>query len=115
VARDGRPVLVTGSPGGRTIINTVLQVVLNVCEHQMSAAEAVVAPRWHHQWFPDVARLEQAGRAERTPLLDELRHRGHRVEVQTEPQGDAHTIWVAPSGELHGVADHRISGHAAGL
>ena len=53
VAKDGKPVLIIGSPGGRTIINTVLQVVLNILDHNMNIGEAIEAPRIHHQWLPD--------------------------------------------------------------
>ena len=53
VAKDGKPVLLIGSPGGRTIINTVLQVILNVVDHGMDVAQAVEAGRIHHQWLPD--------------------------------------------------------------
>ena len=58
VAKDGKAVLVTGSPGGRTIINTVLCVVMNVIDFGMDVQAAVDAPRLHHQWFPDELRLE---------------------------------------------------------
>ncbi len=115
VAREGRAVLVTGSPGGRTIINTVLQVVLNVLEHKLPLEQAVAAPRWHHAWFPDVVRFEGADRPEHAPLLEELRRRGHRVDARAEPQGDAHSIAIGADGTLTGVADPRISGFAAGL
>src|SRR5262249_53008651 len=57
VTRDGKVVLVTGSPGSRTIINTSLQIVLNVLEFDMDARAAVDAPRLHHQWFPDRIRF----------------------------------------------------------
>jgi gamma-glutamyltranspeptidase/glutathione hydrolase len=53
IARDGKPFLVLGSPGGRTIINTVLEVVVNVIDHGMSIQDAIDAPRFHHQWLPD--------------------------------------------------------------
>jgi gamma-glutamyltranspeptidase/glutathione hydrolase len=115
VARDGKAVLVTGSPGGRTIINTVLQVVLNVCEHRLPLDQAVAAPRWHHQWFPDQVRFEAVDRPEQAPLLEELRRRGHVVDAKAEPQGDAHSIAIGPGGTLIGAADPRISGYAAGL
>ena len=59
VAQGRQAVLVTGSPGGRTIINTVLQVVLNVIEFEMPLSEAVDAPRLHHGWFPDGIRFEE--------------------------------------------------------
>src|SRR5206468_5889574 len=58
VARDGKAVLITGSPGSRTIINTVLCILVNVLEFDMDVRAAVDAPRLHHQWFPDVARFE---------------------------------------------------------
>ncbi len=53
VMKDGKPYLVTGSPGGSRIITTVLQIILNVLDHEMNVAEAVSAPRIHHQWLPD--------------------------------------------------------------
>src|SRR5207302_6422510 len=58
VARDGKVVLVTGSPGSRTIINTVLCVVVNVIDFDMDIRSAVDAPRLHHAWFPDELRFE---------------------------------------------------------
>src|SRR6202022_4468509 len=59
VLKDNKPVLVTGSPGGSRIISTVLQVIVNVLDYQMAAAAAVAAPRLHHQWLPDVVRIER--------------------------------------------------------
>src|SRR5207302_463669 len=59
VARNGKVVLITGSPGSRTIINTVLCMVVNVIDYDMPIQEAVDAPRMHHQWFPDELRIEQ--------------------------------------------------------
>jgi gamma-glutamyltranspeptidase/glutathione hydrolase len=58
IARDGKPVLVLGTPGGRRIITTVLQTILNVVDYQMNIQEAVDAPRIHHQWLPDVTNVE---------------------------------------------------------
>src|SRR5690606_7329762 len=74
VMQDGRVRLVTGSPGGRTIPNTVLWVVLNVLEFGRSPREAVDAPRTHHAWFPDVLTLE--GRSWPESTRDALRDRG---------------------------------------
>src|SRR5204863_5681742 len=71
VAKDGKVVLVTGSPGSRTIINTTLQIVLNVIEFGMDPRSAVDAPRLHHQWFPDRARFEGIG--EHPETLESLR------------------------------------------
>ncbi len=105
VTRDGAVVLITGSPGGRTIINTVFDVVLNVTLFGMSARHAVDAPRLHHQWLPDVATLE-AGAVDSTVLVA-LRGMGHTVRAQGR-QGDAHTIVVDPrTGVAHGINDRR--------
>ena len=114
LTKDGRPVLVTGSPGGRTIINTVACVVTNVVDQKMNLREAVDAPRLHHAWFPDFIRMEPAW-LERSPdLIDHLRQMGHALDAPAR-QGDAHSIWIDPdSDELVGVADRRISGKAAG-
>ena len=65
VLKDGKPVLVTGSPGGSRIISTVLQVIVNVLDYGMDVAAAVAAPRLHHQWLPDEVRIE-AGFSEDT-------------------------------------------------
>ena len=118
VARDGKPVLVTGSPGGRTIINTVLQVVVNVIDFEMPLSEAVAAPRLHHGWFPDEIRFEEAGNPNYAAVVKELERRGHHfsrqpVDRQMGRQGDAHSIRVRRD-RLEGMADARISGHAAG-
>ena len=112
VVKDGKVVLLTGSPGGRTIINTVLSVVLAVAEYGKTGREAVNAPRLHHQWMPDRATIEEAGASE--ALLSELRAMGHEVRTQ-ERQGDAHTIWVAPDGTPHGVNDRRSADSKASV
>jgi gamma-glutamyltranspeptidase / glutathione hydrolase len=105
VAHDGRLVAVVGSPGGRTIINTVLQVVLNIVEHGMDIREAVDAPRMHHQWLPDRISIEEAGAAEQ--VLDRLRGMGHEVRVLGR-QGSVHAIMIDPqTDERLGAADHR--------
>ena len=104
VLKDGKVRLVTGSPGGRTIPNTTLWVVLNVLEFGLSPREAVDAPRTHHPWFPDVLNLEGQGwdAATREALIE----MGHKLRVGGI-QGDAHTIVVDPDGTIHGVADRR--------
>src|SRR5262249_53425227 len=71
VARDGRPVLVTGSPGGRTIINIVLCILVSTMDFDMPLREAVDAPRIHHQWFPDRILVETSLRERCGPALDE--------------------------------------------
>jgi gamma-glutamyltranspeptidase/glutathione hydrolase len=113
VAKDGKVVLVTGSPGSRTIINTALQVVVNVIDFGMDIQAAVDAPRMHHAWFPDELRLEDAYAPEMTATVRKLRAMGHQV-VSTR-QGDAHSVFVDPkTGTYYGGADHRIIGKAAG-
>jgi len=114
LAKNGKPVLVTGSPGGRTIINTVATIVTNIVDHKMSLREAIDAPRLHHAWFPDAIRLEPAWSKGSPELREQLRAMGHSL-AKPERQGDAHSIWIDPAtGELVGVADQRISGKAAG-
>jgi gamma-glutamyltranspeptidase/glutathione hydrolase len=111
VARDGRVVLVTGSPGGRTIINTVLTVVLGVVEYGLDGRDAVALPRIHHQWMPDEARVEEALPPS---IVAELRAMGHAVTTRAR-QGDAHSIWVAPDGTPHGVPDLRTADSKASV
>jgi gamma-glutamyltranspeptidase/glutathione hydrolase len=112
VLRNGKPLLVTGSPGGRTIPNTVLNVVTNVIDFNMPIRDAVDAPRMHHQWMPDIIKLER-GRTSDEAQRD-LESLGHTVEVIAR-QGDAHSIWIDPAtGIRHGAADKRLSGAAAG-
>lgn len=112
VAKDGKVLLITGSPGSRTIINTVLGIVVNVIDYDMPIQKAVDAPRLHHQWFPDELRFEKA--SEHAATADKLRKLGHRV-TGVVTQGDAHSIWINPkTGGFVGAADKRLSGHAAG-
>lgn len=109
VAKNGKAILVTGSPGSRTIINTVLCVVTNVVDFDMDIQSAVDAPRQHHQWFPDELMLE----GKDLELIKKLESFGHKV--RTAKQGDAHSIWIDPkTGLFHGAADRRIDGKAAG-
>jgi gamma-glutamyltranspeptidase/glutathione hydrolase len=111
VAKDGKVLLVTGSPGSRTILNTVLCVLVNVLDFDMDIQAAVDAPRLHHQWFPDRASLERIG--EFSEAVRQLRAMGHRVVGAR--QGDAHSIRVDPqTGRYQGAADRRISGKASG-
>jgi len=110
VMKDGKPVLITGSPGGRTIINTVLCVVVNVIDFDMPVQDAVSAPRTHHQWFPDVTRFE--GVKQHPELVAALKKMGHTVVEHR--QGDAHSIGIDPkTGVRTGVADKRLDGKAA--
>jgi gamma-glutamyltranspeptidase/glutathione hydrolase len=111
VARDGKAVLITGSPGSRTIINTVLCIVVNVIDFDMDLRAAVDAPRLHHQWFPDQIRFE--GARDHPATVAKLKEMGHAVGGTR--QGDAHSIYVDPkTGAYVGAEDRRIEGKAAG-
>jgi gamma-glutamyltranspeptidase/glutathione hydrolase len=114
LSKDGKLFMVTGSPGGRTIINTVVQTVLNVIDYGMNAQEAVDAPRLHHQWLPDRADYEQTGLSPDTVKL--LREMGHTLRPITA-QGVAEVIVVDPrDGTLQGGSDRRAAdGGAAGI
>jgi gamma-glutamyltranspeptidase/glutathione hydrolase len=107
VTRNGKLFMVTGSPGGRTIINTVMEVVLNATTFGMNARQAVDAPRLHHQWLPDVATFEEDGIPDST--VSRLREMGHAVELRGR-QGDAHTIIIdRATGRALGANDMRSS------
>ena len=105
VTRNGRVVLVTGSPGGRTIINTALNVVLNVTAWGMTGRQAVDAPRSDHEWLPDRFNLEDGSAADE--VLAKLRALGHVVR-QSGRQGSAHSIWIGREGAF-GINDRRDS------
>ncbi|MCY3545606.1 MAG: gamma-glutamyltransferase [Gemmatimonadetes bacterium] len=113
LARDGELVAVIGSPGGRTIINTVLQIVVNLVDFEQSPEEAVASRRLHHQWLPDVVRMEDGYMTESDAAR--LAAMGHEVSWG-RGQGIAHCVFVDPdSGMLVGVPDPRDSdGTAAG-
>jgi gamma-glutamyltranspeptidase/glutathione hydrolase len=105
LARDGDVFMVTGSPGGRTIINTVLLTILNVIDFGMNAQEAVDAPRFHHQWLPDVIVSERYGIPRE--IRAELERRGHRLE-DVGAQGVAQVIvWDLKRKVWEGGEDRR--------
>ncbi|QOZ30531.1 gamma-glutamyltransferase [Bradyrhizobium sp. CCBAU 53421] len=108
VLKDGRPVLVTGSPGGSRIISAVTQIIVDVIDYKMDIAAAVAAPRMHHQWLPDEVRIEKGFPDE---VLAELRAKGHKP---VEPLGysSANSIVVTTSGLL-GAPDPRTRGSEA--
>jgi gamma-glutamyltranspeptidase / glutathione hydrolase len=108
VFRDGRPVLVTGSPGGPRIITTVLQIVSNVIDHGMNIAEATEGARVHHQWLPDELRIERGVSVDTVRIL---RDRGHKVEVR-QAMGSTQSIMRTPQG-FEGAADQRQAGTLA--
>ncbi len=107
LARDGELVAVIGTPGGRTIINTVLQLALNRMAFQMEPMEMLSAGRFHHQWLPDRITVEEAIA---TPeLMSRLEEMGHTVEPRTR-QGAAHSIVIdMETGERIGIPDPRIT------
>jgi len=109
VLDGGKPFLVLGSPGGGRIITTVAQIIMNIVDFGMSVAEAVDAPRFHHQWMPDKLEFEQ--RAFRRDLVDALEERGHRCFLRSDVIGEAQVIESRDSLAC-GVADGRGSGRA---
>jgi gamma-glutamyltranspeptidase / glutathione hydrolase len=114
VLKDGKLLFAIGSPGGPTIINTVLQVVSNVVDHQMNLMQAIAAPRIHHQWLPDVVRHEPLGLSR--DVLEALRARGHRLTDQPSYIGDAQGVMIEPgTGTRLGASDPRNpDGRSAG-
>jgi gamma-glutamyltranspeptidase/glutathione hydrolase len=115
VLKDGRVVLVTGSPGGRTIINTVFCVLVNYIDFHMSPADCVSAPRHHHQWFPDRIVPEAALARDHPEALAQLKAMGHQIAPAARHQGDAHSIFRdLTTGQWVGVPDPRRAGAAAG-
>ena len=114
VLRDGKVVLLTGSPGGRTIINTVFTIVLGVTEYGLNGREAVDLPRMHHQWLPDRARIEKRADV-KADAVTKLKAMGHDFDYMEGRQGDAHSIWVAPDGTVYGVNDKRTADSKASL
>jgi len=112
VLREGKVLLVAGTPGGPTITNTVFQVLLNVLDHHFDVQQAVDAARIHHQWLPDEIRFEKGGLVR--DVEEALKARGHALKAQ-ELIGDAHSIYVDPeTGVRMGGADPRRGGRAIG-
>jgi gamma-glutamyltranspeptidase / glutathione hydrolase len=112
VTHDGRTLLVVGSPGGGRIITTVAQVVLNILEFGMDVQEAVDAPRFHHQWSPDVVQLERRGFP--ADVVNALVAMGHSTEVVSD-MGEVHAIMIDPATGLRlGASDPRADGVTLG-
>ena len=111
VLKDGKPFLVTGSPGGSRIITAVLHVISNVIDHQKNIAVATTLPRIHHQWFPDDVRLE-------TGISPDSRHRlvemGHTISSNTSPMGSVNSI-LFDGLRFYGFSDPRREGLAIGF
>ena len=110
VLRDGKFYFTVGSPGGPTIINTVLEVIVNVLDFKMNIQEAVDWPRFHHQWLPDELRMEPGFSPDTIALLEA---RGHKIK-SVSSQGEAAAIlWDGKW--LQGAADGRTEGTAKGF
>ena len=105
VLKDGKPWLLTGSPGGSHIPTAVLQVITNTIDHGMNIAEATVAPRSHHQWKPDVLRLEKGFSPDTIKLLEAM---GHKVEIG-KAMGSTQSIQII-DGAFYGASDPRRRG-----
>lgn len=109
---QGELFLVLGTPGGSTIITTVFQTIVNVFDFGMNVAQAVNAPRVHHQHLPDRIQYESGGLP--PAVVDSLRALGHRVDERGGTSGDVQAILVLPDGSLTGYADPRRGGLAEG-
>ncbi len=112
VVKDGKTFMITGSPGGRTIINTVLNVVINVLDFRMNIQEAVDSKRMDHEWMPDLLRLEQEAISE--AVKKRLEAMGYKIK-EIRRLGDSHSILIDPAtGMYYGAADKRSKGCAIG-
>ena len=112
VLKDGKLFLVLGSPGGPRIITTVANILMGVVDYGMNIQEAVNAPRFHHQWLPDVSYLEEAFPAE---IAGQLEGMGHRVEKKGI-WSDGECIMIDPKrGDRLGASDPRHNGRALGF
>ena len=113
VAKDGIPLFATGTPGGKTIINTTMQTILNIVDHGMTIAEAIEAPRIHHQWLPDITTFEKRGISADTQATYESF--GHEVRTRNSI-GSAMGVYRDPeTGVISGAADSRAEDSSAAV
>jgi len=113
LSKDGKLFMVVGTPGGSTIITSVFQTIINVIDYGMGMQEAVAAPRFHHQWLPNIVIMEQDGIDSTSSLLDNLEAKGHEF-VSRRSMGAVDAILVLPNGKLEGGADPRGDDSAQG-
>ncbi len=114
VEKNGKLFMVVGTPGGSTIITSVLQTILNVHEYKMGMQEAVNQPRFHHQWLPDDIKMEPNGFSEE--IKNKLKSLGYKLDETNSPViGKVDAILVLPDGKLEGGADHRGDDKAIGF
>jgi gamma-glutamyltranspeptidase/glutathione hydrolase len=118
VLKDGKVAFAVGSPGGPTIINTVLQVVLNVIDFGMTIQQAIDAPRFHHQWQPDVIHWEELGvNPDTRALLERMGHKFREIPGNSRTPnsiGDAQGVAIDATGMRLGGSDPRLGGMAVG-
>ena len=113
VLKDGKVYFAVGSPGGPTIINTVLQVIVNIVDYKMNIQQAIDAPRFHHQWMPDEIRWEPFGLNVDTRRA--LERRGHVFAEKPGHMGDAEGIMIDPKTKMRlGASDPRLGGVPVG-
>ena len=112
LAKDGQLFMVTGTLGARTIINTVLETIVDVVDFGMNAQEAIDAPRFHHQWLPDEIYWEPLEFNQDTRTA--LEAMGHQFREKPSALGDAQGIEIDSKGMRLGAADPRLGGAAAG-
>jgi gamma-glutamyltranspeptidase/glutathione hydrolase len=112
VLHRDRPYLILGSPGGSRIISSVAQTLFCFVRFGLSLREAVAQPRIHHQWLPDMVKVERGGYS--AEVLQRLRNLGHEVE-EVDAFSDVQAIAIDPAGLMTAVSDPRNSGKASGL